>query len=42
MGAAMSTLFGRILKNIDGFTAIEYSLLAAFTLVLAGQLFSRF
>jgi len=34
----MSVLFGRLLKNTDGFTAIEYGLAAALLLVAMGQL----
>ena len=34
----MSVLFGRLLKNADGFTAIEYGLAAALLLAAMGQL----
>jgi len=35
-------VFIRILKNEDGFTAIEYGLIAAMVLVLASQVVSQF
>jgi len=38
----MFGVFMALLKNQDGFTAIEYSLIAAFTLVLFSQLASKF
>jgi Flp pilus assembly pilin Flp len=38
----MFEVFIAILKNEDGFTAIEYGLIAALSLVFAGQLVSQF
>jgi Flp pilus assembly pilin Flp len=38
----MFEVFITILKNEDGFTAIEYGLIAAMVLVLASQLVSQF
>jgi Flp pilus assembly pilin Flp len=41
MEGAMFGVFIQILKNEDGFTAIEYSLIAAMILVFASQLVSQ-
>jgi hypothetical protein len=38
----MSEVFITILKNEDGFTAIEYGLIAAMVLVLASRLSANF
>jgi Flp pilus assembly pilin Flp len=38
MEGAMLGLFMRFLKNQDGFTAIEYGLVAALVLIVVGQL----
>jgi Flp pilus assembly pilin Flp len=38
----MFEVFITILKNEDGFTAIEYGLIAAMVLVLASQVVSQF
>jgi Flp pilus assembly pilin Flp len=38
----MAKLFETILKSNAGFTAIEYGLIAAFSLVLMGQVVSKF
>jgi Flp pilus assembly pilin Flp len=37
----MSRLFGRLLRNADGFTAIEYGLAAALLLIAMGQLMAN-
>jgi Flp pilus assembly pilin Flp len=42
MEGNMFEVFVEILKNQDGFTAIEYGLIAAFTLVIVSQLASKF
>jgi Flp pilus assembly pilin Flp len=41
MEGAMFGVFIQILKNEDGFTAIEYGLIAAMILVFASQLVSQ-
>jgi Flp pilus assembly pilin Flp len=38
MEGAMFGLFMQLLKNQDGFTAIEYGLVAALILIVVGQL----
>jgi Flp pilus assembly pilin Flp len=38
----MFEVFITILKNEDGFTAIEYGLIAAMVMVLASQVVSQF
>jgi Flp pilus assembly pilin Flp len=38
----MFGVFRTFLTNNDGFTAIEYGLIAAFTLIFASQLVSQF
>jgi len=38
----MTGRFMTLLKNDAGFTAIEYSLIVAFSLALMGQLVNRF
>ena len=40
-GGTMFGVFIQILKNEDGFTAIEYGLIAAMILVFASQLVSQ-
>jgi Flp pilus assembly pilin Flp len=42
MEGGMFGVFMALLKNQDGFTAIEYGLIAAFTLVLVSQFASKF
>jgi Flp pilus assembly pilin Flp len=42
MGDKMSAVLSRVLSNNNGFSAIEYGLIAAVTLILAGQLVSKF
>jgi len=37
----MHALFVRLLRNADGFTAIEYGLMAALGLIIFGQLFAN-
>lgn len=38
----MTRLLKALLRDTAGFTAIEYSLIAAVSMVLVGHLFSRF
>jgi Flp pilus assembly pilin Flp len=42
MEGDMFRVFMAILKNQDGFMAIEYGLIAAFTLVIVSQFASKF